>query len=180
MTGPWIFGYGSIIWKPGFPFLRRELGFISGWSRRFWQASPDHRGTREQPGRVVTLMHDPGKRCWGVAYELSRETCADIFGGLDAREQAGYERKIMPVCLMQGQTEIPEASVYVANEENPCFLGPCSESELIEQIIKCRGPSGSNMDYVLRLALSLRDMGVEDPCVFSLERALLQRSQRSR
>jgi cation transport regulator ChaC len=70
VAGQWIFGYGSLVWRPAFPHRRRRPASIRGFCRRFWQASTDHRGTPEAPGRVVTLIESPGDRCWGMAYEV--------------------------------------------------------------------------------------------------------------
>ena len=68
----WLFGYGSLIYKADFPFINRQPAFITGWARRFWQGSHDHRGTPEQPGRVVTLIECAGHRCDGMAYQIPR------------------------------------------------------------------------------------------------------------
>uniref|UniRef100_N1QZ02 glutathione-specific gamma-glutamylcyclotransferase n=1 Tax=Aegilops tauschii TaxID=37682 RepID=N1QZ02_AEGTA len=69
----WVFGYGSLVWNPGFAYDARLVGFVRDYRRVFYQGSTDHRGTPEFPGRTVTLEHQPGSTCWGVAYKISRE-----------------------------------------------------------------------------------------------------------
>jgi cation transport regulator ChaC len=166
--GPtWVFGYGSLIYKVDFPFLQRELASISGWQRRFWQGSHDHRGTPEAPGRVVTLVPAPGTTCLGVAYLVDHE----VFEHLDHREKNGYQRFSAQVHLLDRACAVPGV-VYVADEDNHAFLGPAPLNELAEHISASHGPSGSNRDYVLHLAEALHALGDDDPHVHALAELL--------
>jgi cation transport protein ChaC len=164
----WVFGYGSLIYKVDFPFLRREAASITGWQRRFWQGSHDHRGTPEQPGRVVTLMPSPGVICRGVAYLVEHR----VFDHLDHRERNGYRRHDVEICLQTGGTPVPGV-LYVARPDNPAFLGEAPLDEIARNIAVAHGPSGSNRDYLLQLAAALEQLGDPDPHVHELA-ALLQ------
>ena len=166
----WVFGYGSLIYKVDFPYLRRETASIEGWARRFWQGSHDHRGTPEAPGRVVTLIPSPGEICQGVAYLVRHE----VFEHLDHREKNGYQRRQVPLSFRSGAPPVA-GIVYVADEDNHAYAGPMpSTLELAQHIHRSHGPSGSNADYLLQLAEALRVLGEEDQHVFELESALLR------
>ena len=162
----WLFGYGSLIFKADFPYLERRPASIEGWSRRFWQGSHDHRGTETAPGRVVTLVPDPGALCHGMAYLVTPEE----FAHLDHREKNGYLRLATDIHFDDGSSV--EGLVYIATHENAAFLGPASEAEIARQIAAAHGPSGPNSEYLLELAKALRELGKPDPHVFEIERHL--------
>ncbi|MDB5792316.1 MAG: gamma-glutamylcyclotransferase [Massilia sp.] len=164
----WLFGYGSLIFKADFPYLERRPAAISGWSRRFWQGSHDHRGTETAPGRVVTLVPDPDALCHGMAYLVTPEE----FAHLDHREKNGYLRLATDIHFDDGSSV--EGLVYIATQENAAFLGPASAAEIARQIAAARGPSGPNSEYLLELAKALRELGKPDPHVFEIERHLRQ------
>ena len=163
----WVFGYGSLIYKVDFPYLEREVASISGWQRRFWQGSHDHRGTPESPGRVVTLVPARGVICKGVAYRVEHQ----VFEHLDHREKNGYQRFPIDIAL-KNRHECVEGVLYVAEHDNPAFLGPATMQKLADHIAASHGPSGSNRDYVLQLAEALRELEDDDPHVRELERLL--------
>ncbi|WP_447555069.1 gamma-glutamylcyclotransferase [Vreelandella sp. EE22] len=162
----WIFGYGSLIWKADFPYLERRSACITGWERRFWQGSHDHRGTPSAPGRVVTLIPVQGAVCHGMAYRISEQTLAP----LDHREKNGYLREIAALRFPDG-SEV-QGLVYMATEDNPAFLGPAPLETMARQIAGAEGPSGPNRDYLVNLAQALRELNVNDTHVFALEEQL--------
>lgn len=164
----WLFGYGSLIFKADFPWLQRRPASIRGWVRRFWQGSHDHRGTPEAPGRVVTLIPQPGAVCVGMAYRITPK----VFDHLDFREKNGYLRFMTDMHL--DHDEHAQGLVYIAAEDNAAFLGRAPHEEIAAQIARSVGPSGPNSEYLLRLAAALRELGAVDPHVFSLERRLLE------
>jgi len=164
----WVFGYGSLIYKVDFPYRRREVASVSGWKRRFWQGSHDHRGTPEAPGRVVTLLPSPGTLCRGMAYEVDHA----VYEHLDHREKNGYQRHRIDIELIEAGVTV-EGTLYVAGTDNPAYLGPADPAAIAEHILGARGPSGSNREYVLKLDKALREIGATDAHVADLARRIL-------
>jgi cation transport regulator ChaC len=163
----WVFGYGSLIFKADFPYLKRRPGSIDNWVRRFWQGSHDHRGTPSSPGRVVTLVPEENAVCEGMAYLVEQE----VFDHLDFREKNGYLRFVTDIRFSNGL--IVQGTVYIATRENSAFLGEAPESEIATHVYASSGPSGPNAEYVIHLARALRDLSAHDPHVFGVEEHLL-------
>jgi cation transport regulator ChaC len=163
----WIFGYGSLVWRPGFAYSEALPGFVRGWVRRFWQGSVDHRGVTERPGRVVTLIPDASEVvCWGMAYRVEPAAREEVLAGLDHREVGGFERRELEVHFRDSTRPQIRALVYVASQRNSNFLGPAPVEEIAAQVRRSHGPSGPNSEYVLRLADWLREVGAVDDHVF--------------
>lgn len=164
----WIFAYGSLIWRPDFEFGECRTAFIEGWSRRFWQGSVDHRGVPEAPGRVVTLAQEPGERCWGLVYRVTEEWRVAVLEILDHRERGGFDRCDVEVKFDSPNPDSVAAITYVALPTNSNYLGPAPMEAIADQVRRSHGPSGSNVEYALRLAESLAGLGVSDDHVFDL------------
>ncbi|GAB4560070.1 MAG: gamma-glutamylcyclotransferase [Haliangiales bacterium] len=184
----WIFGYGSLVWRPAFPYCERRFGYIRGYLRRFWQESTDHRGTPEAPGRVATLLPRADAICWGTAYQVEPDRADEVLARLDHREQQGYERVTVAVTLAPpasgsaasttalgpGDGDGVEALMYVATADNPHYVGPETLVDIAAVVRASHGPSGSNREYVLRLSEALADMGADDPHVLELARLVAE------
>jgi cation transport protein ChaC len=167
----WIFGYGSLIFRPGFDYLERRPAWIRGYVRRFWQGSPDHRGTPEAPGRVVTLLADANEQCGGCAYRIDAGAAEATLRQLDEREIAGFERTRLPLLDATG-VAFGEGITWIAPNGNPHFLGEVPEDAIAAHVRRSHGPSGPNIDYVKNLAAALRELGIHDPHVEAIMRSL--------
>jgi len=164
----WLFGYGSLIYLVDFPYLDSKPARISGWSRRFWQGSHDHRGTLANPGRVVTLIEETSALCGGIAYLVE----ASVFKQLDEREKNGYLR--LSTEMTFADDSHATGLIYIAAADNEAYLGEATELEIAQQICAAEGASGANSDYLLDLALALRGLGLQDQHVFDIEAHIVQ------
>ncbi|KAL3463068.1 ChaC-domain-containing protein [Aspergillus heterothallicus] len=186
----WVFGYGSLIWKPPPHYDQRVPGYIEGYVRRFWQASTDHRGTKERPGRVVTVIErefwetldDPHaplepagtNRVWGAAYHIPSSHAEEVHDYLDVREIDGYSVHYTPFhplspALSTPETAIESASapitcmVYIGQPSNPQFLRDPARREpqdVADVISRGHGQSGKNTEYLYLLEKALEGIGL--------------------
>ena len=191
----WLFGYGSLIWRPDIQFIERRAARVHGWSRRFWQGSHDHRGLPHAPGRVVTLIREAGASCDGMAYLVDRTVAEETFSQLDHREKNGYERHSVRLEFHEARGASADRAsadrasanrasanraspdpencvVYIAPINNFAYLCPAPIEQIATQIHASVGPSGRNIDYLLELADALRALEADDDHVFELEAAV--------
>ncbi|KAF1912650.1 ChaC-like protein-domain-containing protein [Ampelomyces quisqualis] len=170
----WLFGYGSLIWKPPPHYDQRVPGYIEGYVRRFWQASEDHRGTPESPGRVATLIdkahwatltddHASPTRVWGAAYHIPTAHIPSVRTYLDLREINGYSIQFTPFYpSSSSSSSLPQKClVYIGLPSNPQFVGAQDPAALARTIVHSAGPSGENREYLYELREALRELGAE-------------------
>ena len=100
----WIFGYGSLIWRPDFPFVQSRIGYIKGWRRVFWQGSADHRGTPDAPGRVATIVADERETCIGMAYNIAQERYGETIKY--SITEKGWVPAQIPSCFFENNEKV--------------------------------------------------------------------------
>ncbi|WOK92087.1 hypothetical protein Cni_G00778 [Canna indica] len=171
----WVFGYGSLIWNPGFYFDEKIIGFIKDYRRVFDLACIDHRGTPANPARTCTLEAREGEVCWGVAFcvkgGMEKEEAAMQY--LERRE-CEYDVKISVNFYKEDDPTKPAVTGVVAfistpaKEANRYYLGPAPLDEMARQIATANGPCGNNRDYLFLLEKAMSDIGHEDGTVIEL------------
>jgi glutathione-specific gamma-glutamylcyclotransferase len=156
----WVFGYGSLMWNPGFPFAERQPAVAHGVHRRLCVYSTRYRGTPEKPGLVVGLLQ--GGCCHGLAFRVLASHVAATRVYLTEREQVSkiYHEVFRPVRLRDGRT-IP-ALCYVVDQQHRQYAGRLSREEQLRMVEHSSGSTGPNRDYICNTAKSLDEIGVED------------------
>jgi cation transport protein ChaC len=165
----WVFGYGSLMWKPGFDFAERRMARLRGWRRSFCLRSITYRGTPEAPGLVLGLDHDPEGWCDGVAFRVPAATAAAVHAYLRARELVtyAYREELLPVGLEDGAQV--RALAYVVDPGHPQYAGGLAIDEQAAVIARAVGPMGPNCEYLWNTTAHLRELGVADPDLIALE-----------
>jgi cation transport protein ChaC len=157
----WVFGYGSLMWRPGFDFVERQPALLRGWRRSLCIYSYIHRGTPEQPGLVLGL--DRGGACHGAAFRVAAGARESTLSYLRAREQvtAVYLERNLRVLMVEGK--VVTALTYVADRRHPQYAGSLEREELLRLTAHAVGRSGRNADYILNTVGHLEKVGVKDP-----------------
>jgi glutathione-specific gamma-glutamylcyclotransferase len=164
----WVFGYGSLMWRPGFPFEAQAPGLLKGAHRALCVYSVLHRGTHNQPGLVLGL--DRGGACRGVAFRVTPGAEDETIAYLREREQVTdvYVEAYRNVRLVDGSGRTVKALTYLADPTHPQYAGRLSLDEQHRIVRMCRGQAGANIEYVLNTVRHLEDEGVHDAVLAKL------------
>ncbi len=166
---PWVFGYASLMWSPGFAYREKRRGFVYGYHRALCIYSHRHRGTRERPGLVMGLCR--GGSCWGMAYRLPIRTRQDVLAALWRREMRNYVYLPRLVVTRLGGGRIVRALTFVADQTHHQFAGDLNVERTATLVAQGQGGRGHNIDYLQRTLAHMHEIGVRDP---HLDRVLVR------
>lgn len=158
----WIFGYGSLIWNPGFAHGQTRIARLDGYERSFCMRSIHHRGTVEEPGLVLALDEGQGG-CEGLAFEVDGRIAEETLEYLRAREliSAAYLERTVPIAL-QGGPQV-QAVTYVIDRAHGQYCGGLPLEEQAQIIARAVGGRGPNWEYLVNTARHLAELGLRDP-----------------
>jgi glutathione-specific gamma-glutamylcyclotransferase len=159
----WVFGYGSLIWDPGFPVAEAKIATIHDWRRSFCMWSVHYRGSAAAPGLVLALDHAPGAACQGVAFRVTPGAETETLAALRAREliSDAYQERRLGVHPQDGPPV--EALTYVIDRDHGQYCGGLDLEAQAQILARAAGVRGPNCDYLWSTTTHLRDLGIADP-----------------
>jgi len=158
----WVFGYGSLVWNPGFDVQDRVIATLPGYHRSFCMRSVHHRGTPEVPGLVLALDAAEEARCHGVALSVADHEQDQVLAYLRDRElvSSAYLEKRLEVHLSDGRAV--EAVTYVIDPDHVQYCGGLDLEEQAQIIARAIGGRGPNTEYLFNTADHLDQLGISD------------------
>jgi glutathione-specific gamma-glutamylcyclotransferase len=157
----WVFGYGSLMWRPEFSFVERRVATIHGYHRALCVYSHVHRGTPEKPGLVLGL--DRGGSCKGIAFRVPAAEAAETIAYLRGREQVTlvYRELLLRARLADGRDV--SALSYAVDRTHGQYAGRLDRQDVMRLVLQGQGLSGANPDYVRNTQAHLAELGLSDP-----------------
>ena len=158
----WVFGYGSLVWNPGFDVREKVIATLPGYHRSFCMRSIHHRGTEEKPGLVLALDEDAHATCQGVAFAVADGAEDTTLAYLREREliSSAYLEKHLEIRLADGRHV--EAVTYVVDPHHVQYCGGLALEEQARIIANAVGGRGPNDEYLYNTASHLSELGLHD------------------
>lgn len=173
----WIFGYGSLMWRPDFIYSTRKKATAEAVARSYCIISTVYRGTPEYPGRVLGLVE--GEECHGIVYCVQKPNIPHAFDAVWQREMISdaYTPKLLQVRLQDGANQMTVPALgFLADPAHEQFDGESSDSRIAEIIHTAHGPMGSNLAYFLDTLKHLEDEDISDHYLLKLHKILEKRA----
>ncbi len=158
----WVFGYGSLVWNPGFEVAERVIARLPGYHRSFCMRSIHHRGTDENPGLVLALDAAPGVVCHGVGLGVAPDQSDAVLDYLREREliSSAYLERMLEIDLADGRRV--EAVTYVVDPDHVQYCGGLDLEEQARIIAQAVGGRGPNSEYLFNTTDHLGQLGITD------------------
>ncbi|MEX0309782.1 MAG: gamma-glutamylcyclotransferase [Tateyamaria sp.] len=159
----WVFGYGSLLWNPGFEIVETVRGTLPGWARSFCMRSIHHRGSEAEPGLVLALDAAADATCDGLALRVTPGQEDRTLAYLREREliSSAYLERMLDVQLTDGRQIT--AVTYVIDPDHVQYCGGLPLEEQAQIIAHAQGGRGPNSEYLYNTAQHLAELGVADP-----------------
>jgi len=173
----WVFGYGSLMWDPGFPHLDAQRARIFGYHRALCIRSVRYRGTHDRPGLVFGL--DRGGSCMGMGFQTEPSEQCNIADYLQDREMLNgiYEPAIRPITLDDGRKVA--ALTFIVKRHHRSYIKHLSAQEAALIVARAKGQRGANIDYVLSTLELLESFGIHDPQLHQVSQIAAHHAQRA-
>ncbi|HNB28458.1 MAG TPA: gamma-glutamylcyclotransferase [Alphaproteobacteria bacterium] len=168
----WVFGYGSLMWKPEMDFAEARPALLNGWHRRFCLWQWRWRGSRHNPGLMLAL--DKGGACRGVAYRLAAPGVREKVSAVWKREMTsnGYRPRWVKLTTMQGPVR---GIAFTANTESERYAGRIDDAIVADHLAKACGEGGTGAEYLLETVLKCEELGIHDRFLWRLQELVAER-----
>jgi cation transport protein ChaC len=168
----WVFGYGSLMWDPGFEYVHAAPALLRGYHRAFCVYSVNYRGTPEKPGLVLGLNR--GGACRGIAFSVAEPNVGTVLAQLWAREMPHlvYSPKLVPIASNGARLR---ALTFIADPSHENYAGRLELDRVAETIVSCCGARGPNIEYLANTVGHLEALGIHEPRLRQLWRAVERR-----
>lgn len=170
----WLFGYGSLIWKPEIEHVEERVAVARGWHRAFCMKMTRWRGTKQSPGLMMAL--DRGGQCKGVVFRLNggdrRQALDRLFRREMTLKPTSYHPRLLQLATDKGPLK---ALAFVINRNGTTYAGPLGESEVVERLATSCGHWGSGADYLYNTVKNLEARGIHDAHLWRLQQLVAER-----
>ncbi len=159
----WVFGYGSLMWRPNFPHVEIRPALLRGYHRALCIYSVEYRGTYETPGLVFGL--DRGGSCRGLAFRVLENDVSEVMNYLYEREMVTgvYRPRWCPIEVGQGSSkETVQSYLFVADPDHSQYTGKLDDDDAVRIVLQGHGKAGACIDYLTNTFDHLRELGIHD------------------